>query len=74
ADELFIHLSEDHIGRKALGTLTLTCHWHHCPHPSRVFTKRDNLVSHCRSHVHFRANICRECGSQFKWPQDLKKH
>ncbi|KAI9329437.1 hypothetical protein BDR26DRAFT_1011714 [Obelidium mucronatum] len=74
ADELFIHLSEDHIGRKALGTLVLTCEWAGCIHKTRLFAKRDNAVSHVRSHVHFRANICKDCGSQFKWPQDLKKH
>ncbi|KAJ3013328.1 UNVERIFIED_CONTAM: hypothetical protein HDU68_000757 [Siphonaria sp. JEL0065] len=73
-DELFVHLSEDHIGRKALGTLNLCCRWIGCCHTSRVFTKRDNVVSHARSHVHYRANICKDCGSQFKWPQDLKKH
>ncbi|ORY29283.1 hypothetical protein BCR33DRAFT_724792 [Rhizoclosmatium globosum] len=73
-DALYVHLSEDHIGRKALGTLQLTCDWIGCLHQGRAFSKRDNVVSHCRSHVHFRANICKDCGSQFKWPQDLKKH
>ncbi|KAJ3021890.1 UNVERIFIED_CONTAM: hypothetical protein HDU68_009414 [Siphonaria sp. JEL0065] len=73
ANELFIHLSEDHIGRRALGSLQLNCEWIGCVHPTRIFAKRDNAVSHIR-HVHFRANICQDCNSHYKWPQDLKKH
>ncbi|KAJ3021071.1 UNVERIFIED_CONTAM: hypothetical protein HDU68_009812 [Siphonaria sp. JEL0065] len=74
ANELFIHLSEDHIGRRTLGSLQLNCEWIGCVHPTRNFAKRDNAVSHVRSHVHFRANICQDCQSHYKWPQDLKKH
>ncbi|KAI8828299.1 hypothetical protein BJ741DRAFT_570281 [Chytriomyces cf. hyalinus JEL632] len=74
ADDLFGHLAEDHIGRKCLGSLQLHCRWSACSHRGKQFGKRDNIVSHCRSHVPFRANMCLDCCSEFKWPQDLKKH
>ncbi|KAI9329438.1 hypothetical protein BDR26DRAFT_783164, partial [Obelidium mucronatum] len=73
-DELFAHISEDHIGRKEFGNLCLSCKWLGCPRHSRVLTKRDNIVSHVRSHVPHRASKCKDCHKEFKWPQDLKKH
>ncbi|KAI9329442.1 hypothetical protein BDR26DRAFT_796674, partial [Obelidium mucronatum] len=68
------HLAEEHVGRKSHGNLTLHCAWMGCGHGDRAFTKRDHIVSHCRAHVPFKANVCGDCKAQFKWPQDLKKH
>ncbi|ORY29277.1 hypothetical protein BCR33DRAFT_666686, partial [Rhizoclosmatium globosum] len=69
------HLAEAHVGRKSHGNLTLRCLWMGCNHADRPFRffKRDHIVSHCRAHVPFKANVCSDCGAQFKWPQDLKK-
>ncbi|KAJ3021888.1 UNVERIFIED_CONTAM: hypothetical protein HDU68_009412 [Siphonaria sp. JEL0065] len=76
-DVFYAHLAEEHVGRKSHGNLTLNCLWMNCGHGDRPFSKRDHIVSHCRAHVPFKANICSDCRAQFKWwvrPQDLKKH
>ncbi|KAJ3077226.1 hypothetical protein HDU98_006413 [Podochytrium sp. JEL0797] len=73
-DEFYAHIAELHVGRKSMGNLTLNCLWMGCGHGDRPFSKRDHIVSHCRAHVPFKANVCVDCNAQFKWPQDLKKH
>ncbi|KAJ3263875.1 hypothetical protein HDU77_009771 [Chytriomyces hyalinus] len=73
-DSFYAHLAEEHVGRKSHGNLSLNCMWMGCAHGDRPFSKRDHIVSHCRAHVPFKANVCVDCNAQFKWPQDLKKH
>ncbi|KAJ1546656.1 hypothetical protein HK405_006935 [Cladochytrium tenue] len=70
----YMHLTEDHVGRRKTHNLSLHCKWAGCSHSARAFSKRDHIVSHCRAHVSFRANVCPGCHATFKWPHDLKKH
>ncbi|KAJ3290451.1 hypothetical protein HDU79_003209 [Rhizoclosmatium sp. JEL0117] len=65
-DVFYSHLAEAHVGRKSHGNLTLRCLWMGCNHADRPFSKRDHIVSHCRAHVPFKANVCSDCGAQFK--------
>ncbi|KAI8816089.1 uncharacterized protein EV422DRAFT_547286 [Fimicolochytrium jonesii] len=73
---LYSHLTEDHVGRKTTGNLTLQCRVLNCTHAvqDQAFTKRDHITSHLRSHVPLKANPCVTCAKSFKWPHDLKKH
>ncbi|RKO86883.1 hypothetical protein BDK51DRAFT_11807, partial [Blyttiomyces helicus] len=73
-DELYEHLTQVHVGRKATGNLCLSCYFLGCPHNGTPFQKRDHITSHLRSHVPLKANICETCSRTFKWPHDLKKH
>ncbi|KAJ3130590.1 hypothetical protein HK100_007913 [Physocladia obscura] len=68
-DAFYSHLAENHVGRKSTGNLSLNCKWIGCSHADRPFSKRDHIVSHCRAHVPFKANICIDCNTPFKWPQ-----
>jgi hypothetical protein len=70
-ETLYVHLTNDHVGRKAYGNLCLTCHWDNC---TVALTKRDHITSHIRVHVPFKPHACNICGKPFKRPQDLKKH
>lgn len=47
-EDLFNHLSDDHIGRKATNNLCLQCQWNDC---GTIAAKRDHLASHLRVHL-----------------------
>lgn len=47
-EDLFNHLSDDHVGRKATNNLCLQCQWNNC---GTVAAKRDHLASHLRVHL-----------------------
>lgn len=47
-EELYTHLSDDHVGRKSTNNLCLTCQWNNC---GIVSAKRDHLASHLRVHL-----------------------
>ncbi|OMH83973.1 pH-response transcription factor [Zancudomyces culisetae] len=70
-DALYLHLTNEHVGRKALGNLCLECKWLDC----NVKTgKRDHITSHLRVHIPLKPYTCEICNKAFKRPQDLKKH
>ncbi|KAG8740977.1 hypothetical protein FRC10_003515 [Ceratobasidium sp. 414] len=68
---LYIHLCNDHIGRKSTNNLCLTCKWKGC---GATCAKRDHITSHLRVHTPLKPHICEICSKPFKRPQDLKKH
>ncbi|EJT99937.1 hypothetical protein DACRYDRAFT_55334 [Dacryopinax primogenitus] len=68
---LYIHLCNDHIGRKSTGNLCLTCKWKDC---GVSCAKRDHITSHLRVHTPLKPHTCDICNKAFKRPQDLKKH
>lgn len=70
-DDLYLHLTNDHVGRKSTNNLCLTCHWEAC---GITHVKRDHITSHIRVHVPLKPHECETCGKAFKRPQDLKKH
>ncbi|KAI8883377.1 hypothetical protein K501DRAFT_249743 [Backusella circina FSU 941] len=70
-EQLYLHLTNDHVGRKSTGNLCLTCHWEKC---EVSVVKRDHITSHLRVHVPLKPHRCRYCSKSFKRPQDLKKH
>lgn len=68
---LYLHLCDDHVGRKSQRNLQLQCCWGTC----KVKTvKRDHITSHIRIHIPLKPYACENCGRKFKRPQDLKKH
>lgn len=71
AEQLYTHLTNDHVGRKSMGNLCLTCHWIHC---NVSVVKRDHITSHLRVHIPLKPHRCSYCKKAFKRPQDLKKH
>ncbi|KAI8096746.1 uncharacterized protein BX664DRAFT_324737 [Halteromyces radiatus] len=71
AEQLYSHLTNDHVGRKSTGNLCLTCHWVNC---DVTVVKRDHITSHLRVHVPLKPHRCSYCKKAFKRPQDLKKH
>lgn len=71
AEQLYSHLTNDHVGRKSMGNLCLTCHWSNC---DVTVVKRDHITSHLRVHVPLKPHRCTYCKKAFKRPQDLKKH
>lgn len=71
AEQLYSHLTNDHVGRKSTGNLCLTCHWVNC---DVSVVKRDHITSHLRVHVPLKPHRCSFCKKAFKRPQDLKKH
>ncbi|KAI8076411.1 uncharacterized protein B0P05DRAFT_545778 [Gilbertella persicaria] len=70
-EELFNHLSDEHVGRKATNNLCLKCQWNNC---GTIAAKRDHLASHLRVHLPLKPHQCSVCNKGFKRPQDLKKH
>ncbi|CAO3696176.1 unnamed protein product [Rhizopus microsporus] len=70
-EQLYLHLTNDHVGRKSTGNLCLTCHWDKC---DVKVIKRDHITSHLRVHVPLKPHRCHFCPKSFKRPQDLKKH
>ncbi|KAI8388048.1 uncharacterized protein BYT42DRAFT_558755 [Radiomyces spectabilis] len=70
-EQLYSHLTNDHIGRKSTGNLCLTCYWDNC---DVTVQKRDHITSHLRVHVPLKPHHCNFCSKSFKRPQDLKKH
>ncbi|KAI9099692.1 hypothetical protein DFS34DRAFT_579115, partial [Phlyctochytrium arcticum] len=70
-ETLYLHLTNDHVGRKSTNNLCLTCHWNGC---GTETAKRDHLTSHIRVHVPMKPHVCEICGRAFKRPQDKKKH
>ncbi|KAG2186851.1 hypothetical protein INT44_003078 [Umbelopsis vinacea] len=70
-EQLYVHLTNDHVGRKSTNNLCLTCNWGSC---SVVTVKRDHITSHLRVHIPLKPHNCEICQKSFKRPQDLKKH
>ncbi|KAG8924315.1 hypothetical protein FRC01_011669 [Tulasnella sp. 417] len=70
-DQLYLHLCNQHIGRKSTNNLCLTCKWNNC---GTTCSKRDHITSHLRVHIPLKPHICEVCDKSFKRPQDLKKH
>ncbi|KAI9031839.1 hypothetical protein CLU79DRAFT_730383 [Phycomyces nitens] len=68
---LYLHLTNDHVGRKSTGNLCLTCCWENC---DVSVIKRDHITSHLRVHIPLKPHRCIFCERTFKRPQDLKKH
>lgn len=52
---LYIHLCNDHIGRKSTGNLCLTCRWKDC---GVSCAKRDHITSHLRVHTPLKPHNC----------------
>ncbi|CCH58635.1 hypothetical protein TBLA_0A08460 [Henningerozyma blattae CBS 6284] len=71
ADLLYLHLCQDHIGRKCQKNLQLNCQWDNCQTKTE---KRDHITSHLRVHIPLKPFNCSNCNKKFKRPQDLKKH
>lgn len=55
AEQLYSHLTNDHVGRKSTGNLCLTCHWDNC---GVTVVKRDHITSHLRVHVPLKPHHC----------------
>ncbi|SNX86159.1 probable Transcription factor pacC [Melanopsichium pennsylvanicum] len=68
---VYMHLCDDHVGRKSTNNLCLTCKWEGC---DVSCAKRDHITSHIRVHTPLKPHNCDVCGKNFKRPQDLKKH
>ncbi|KAI9595216.1 hypothetical protein BDF19DRAFT_422892 [Syncephalis fuscata] len=71
AEDLFIHVTEDHVGRNATGNLCLQCQWADCTISK---SKRDHLISHIKSHLSYKPYGCGLCDARFKHQSDLKRH
>lgn len=69
--DLYSHLCDVHVGRKAKNNLALKCQWDQC---KVQVVKRDHITSHLRVHVALKPYPCLSCHKKFKRPQDLKKH
>lgn len=54
-EQLYSHLTNDHVGRKSTGNLCLTCYWENC---DVSVTKRDHITSHLRVHVPLKPHHC----------------
>lgn len=70
-EQLYVHLTNDHVGRKSTNNLCLSCNWDGC---NVVTVKRDHITSHLRVHIPLKPHNCEICAKSFKRPQDLKKH
>lgn len=54
-EQLYNHLTNEHVGRKSTGNLCLTCHWDKC---DVTVVKRDHITSHLRVHVPLKPHRC----------------
>lgn len=54
-EQLYNHLTNDHVGRKSMGNLCLTCCWENC---DVTVVKRDHITSHLRVHVPLKPHHC----------------
>jgi hypothetical protein len=54
-EQLYNHLTNDHVGRKSTGNLCLTCYWEEC---GISVIKRDHITSHIRVHVPSKPHHC----------------
>ncbi|OZJ01998.1 hypothetical protein BZG36_04724, partial [Bifiguratus adelaidae] len=70
-EQLYLHLTNEHVGRKSTNNLCLKCGWENCGVNT---VKRDHITSHLRVHVPLKPHNCEICNKSFKRPQDLKKH
>ncbi|KAI8607050.1 hypothetical protein BC830DRAFT_1073311 [Chytriomyces sp. MP71] len=61
--ELYNHLTEAHFVDES----ETVCRWVSCNTNLRPFAKRDMALSHCWSHVNYKAFACPICGTTFKW-------
>lgn len=47
-EQLYVHLTNDHVGRKSTNNLCLSCNWGNC---NVITVKRDHITSHLRVHI-----------------------
>ncbi|RUP47462.1 hypothetical protein BC936DRAFT_145708 [Jimgerdemannia flammicorona] len=57
-EQLYMHMTNDHVGRKSTNNLCLTCHWEKCDYTT---AKRDHITSHLRVHVPLKPFACEVC-------------
>ncbi|ORY32701.1 hypothetical protein BCR33DRAFT_665408 [Rhizoclosmatium globosum] len=69
AADLHQHISEVHVPtvRKDNTRTIHKCNWSNCKRSDKVFKKRDQLLTHCKSHLTYPKHPCGECSAQFKW-------
>jgi uncharacterized Zn-finger protein len=65
---LYLHLTTDHVGRKATRNLCLKCHWADC---SVETVKRDHITSHLRVHIPLKPHHCLVCNGQTECKLDI---
>ncbi|KAG1169037.1 hypothetical protein G6F70_006910 [Rhizopus microsporus] len=49
-EQLYLHLTNDHVGRKSTGNLCLTCHWDKCDFCPKSFKRPQDLKKHEKIH------------------------
>ncbi|KAI8849326.1 hypothetical protein BC829DRAFT_361994, partial [Chytridium lagenaria] len=61
------HVRRKYGGTRGVDHADLFCRWLGCRHGPKAFTKRNHIISHCRSHVELWSNSCVQCERAFKW-------